>query len=281
MSSDKDIIGNGRSRGFDLSITKWGELMGKGWIRLHRKIQNHWLYQEKRKFSRFEAWIDLLLMVNHEDTKVVLGNEIIDVKRGQRITSIRQLCDRWGWSNTKVTKFLKLLEDDGMITVKNDTKKTLITIEKYDFYQSDENEKTTEKRRKNDRKTTQKHTNKNDKNEKNDIEREREREDETNPFRMFEENIRMLNAYERESLIAWCNDLGDELVMEAIKYSIQQGARTYKYLDYKLRRWVEKGVKDKNDAWVAEMELEEERKQKVVNLPNRKVGVGGIDWDNI
>ena len=255
--------------------------MGKGWIRLHRKIQNHWLYQEKRKFSRFEAWIDLLLMVNHEDTKVVLGNEIIDVKRGQRITSIRQLCDRWGWSNTKVTKFLKLLEDDGMITVKNDTKKTLITIEKYDFYQSDENEKTTQKRQKNDAKTTQKHTNKNDKNEKNDIEREREREDETNPFRMFEENIRMLSPIERESLIAWCNDLGDELVMEAIKYSIQQGARSYRYLDNKLRTWVRKGDKDKNDAWVAEMELEDERKRKVVNLPNRKVGVGGIDWDNI
>jgi len=97
----------------------------QGWIKLHRKVKVHWLYQEKRRFSRFEAWIDLLLMVNHEDAKVVLGNEIIDVKRGQRITSIRQLCERWGWSNTKVIQFLKLLQSDGMVTVKSDRKKHL------------------------------------------------------------------------------------------------------------------------------------------------------------
>jgi len=52
----------------------------RGWIKLHRKIQEHWLYQEKRKFSRFEAWIDLLMMMNHEDSKVILGNEIIERK---------------------------------------------------------------------------------------------------------------------------------------------------------------------------------------------------------
>lgn len=144
----------------------------QGWIKLHRKIQEHWLYQEKRKFSRFEAWIDLLMMVNHEDAKVVLGNELIEVKRGQRITSIRQLCDRWGWSNTKVTQFLKLLESDGMATVKSDSKKTVITIDNYDFYQGREDKKTTDKQQENDEEATQKHTNKNvknDKNEKNNI----------------------------------------------------------------------------------------------------------------
>lgn len=119
----------------------------QGWIKLHRKIQDHWIYQEKRKFSRFEAWIDLLMMVNHEDAKVILGNEIVEVKRGQRITSIRQLCDRWGWSNTKVTQFLKLLQSDGMATVKSDSKKTLITIENYDLYQGDDDKKTTQNRR--------------------------------------------------------------------------------------------------------------------------------------
>lgn len=143
---------------------------GKGWIKLHRKIQDHWIWQEKRKFSKAEAWIDLLMMVNHEDKKVPLGNELILVKRGQRITSIRQLCDRWGWSNTKVTQFLKMMQTDGMLTVKSDTKKTVIAIENYDVYQSRKDEKTTENSHEDDTKQTQKHTNKNDKNDKNEQE---------------------------------------------------------------------------------------------------------------
>lgn len=141
----------------------------RGWIKLHRKIQEHWLYQEKRKFSRFEAWIDLLMMMNHEDSKVILGNEIIEVKRGQRITSIRQLCERWRWSNTKVTQFLELLQNDGMAIIESDRKKTVITIVNYDFYQGTGDAKTTENRHENDTKQTQKHTNNNDKNDKYNI----------------------------------------------------------------------------------------------------------------
>lgn len=142
----------------------------QGWIKIHRDIKNHWLYQEKRQFSKLEAWIDLLMEVNHKDMKVILGSEIIEVKRGQKITSIRKLCDRWNWSNTKVKQFFQLLEADGMATIKSDTKKTLITVEKYDFYQCNNDKETTEKRHKSDTKATQKHTNKNDKELKNVIE---------------------------------------------------------------------------------------------------------------
>lgn len=142
----------------------------QGWIKLHRGIRTNWLYEEKRTFSKFEAWIDLLLEVNHKDSKVLLGNELIEVKRGQTVTSIRQLCERWGWSNTKVKQFFQLLQQDGMITVKSDSKKTVISIDKYDFYQCLEEEKTTQNTHNNDTKHLQKHTNKNEKNVKNEKE---------------------------------------------------------------------------------------------------------------
>jgi uncharacterized phage protein (TIGR02220 family) len=149
-----------------------------GWIKLHRKIMNHWLYGEKRPFTKLEAWIDLMLLVNHEDTKFLLGNELVQVKRGERITSVRFLCDRWNWSNTKVKNFLMLLESEGMITHKSDCKKTIISIDKYDIYQGGIDNSTTEERRETITKTTEeqritdalmtdKHTNKNEKNEKN------------------------------------------------------------------------------------------------------------------
>lgn len=115
----------------------------QGFIKLHRKIKDHWLYLEKRKFSRYEAWIDLLMMASHKENKFVHGNELLEVKRGQFITSIRKLGDRWCWSNTKVSSFLDLLKSDGMIDYKKDTKKTVVTIVNYGIYHGDEKEKKT------------------------------------------------------------------------------------------------------------------------------------------
>ncbi|WP_233510686.1 hypothetical protein [Staphylococcus pseudintermedius] len=155
-------------------VKKAGGIM-TGWISLHRSIEEHWTFKEKRKFSKFEAWIDILLMVNHKDKKIALGNELIVVKRGQKITSIRQLCERWHWSNNKVKNFLKMLEDDGMLNVKSDAKKTLLTVVKYDVYQSQNLEMRRESdanasqmHHESDAKATRMHTNNNDNNVNNE-----------------------------------------------------------------------------------------------------------------
>ena len=145
--------------------------MSKGWISIHRKMQDHWLWLDK-PFSRGQAWIDILMMVNHTDTKIVLGNDLIEVKRGSRITSIRKLCDRWQWSNTKVKNFLKLLEEDNMLVVISDTKKTTLTVVNYSDYQyqgdSESDTKATQERQTSDTKATRKHTNNNDNNDNNE-----------------------------------------------------------------------------------------------------------------
>jgi hypothetical protein len=146
---------------------KGGAKVQYGWIKLHRSITEHWLWEEK-PFSKGQAWIDLLLQANHQDKKAVIGNDIIEVKRGSFVTSIRKLSERWGWSNTKIKNFLNLLQNDGMISYFSDAKKTVITIENYSLYQDLNDAKTTEKRQTNDTETTQKHTNKNDKNDKNE-----------------------------------------------------------------------------------------------------------------
>lgn len=222
----------------------------QGWIKLHRKIQNHWLYQEKRKFSKFEAWIDLLMMVNHEDAKVVLGNEIIEVKRGQRITSIRQLCEKWGWSNTKVTQFLKLLQNDGMVAVKSDSKKTLITINNYEFYQGEDDRKTTENRQENDEKQTKKHTNKNDKNDKNDNVVVSKADGSKNPVQFYEKNFGALSPFQIEILWSWVDDFGDT---EIINYAISEVAKVnprspFKYLEGILKNWYRMKLFTVNDV---------------------------------
>lgn len=139
----------------------------EGWVKIYRSLSDHWLWEDK-PFSKGQAWIDLLLLVNHSEKKTMIDGRLETVSVGQTITSTRKLCDRWGWSNTKVRNFLKMLENESMIIVKSDSKKTVINIVNYSAYQDSDNKKATVKRQLSDSQATVKHTNKNEKNEKNE-----------------------------------------------------------------------------------------------------------------
>jgi hypothetical protein len=112
----------------------------QGFIKLHRKIQEHWIYQEKRKFSRYESWLDMLMMANHKGNKFLLGNELVEVEKGSFVTSELKLMDRWDWGKAKLRTFLEMLEKDEMIVKKSDRKKTTITICNYCLYHTYETE---------------------------------------------------------------------------------------------------------------------------------------------
>lgn len=142
-------------------------MSNEGWAKIYRSLSDHWLWEDK-PFSKGQAWIDLLLLVNHSEKKTMIDGRLETVSVGQTITSTRKLCDRWGWSNTKVRNFLKMLENESMIIVKSDSKKTVINIVNYSVYQDSDNKKETVKRQSSDSQTTVKHTNKNEKNEKNE-----------------------------------------------------------------------------------------------------------------
>ncbi len=142
-----------------------------GWIKLHRQIQGHWLWLSEKPFDKRSAWIDILLMVNHEDKTVLLGNDLVEVKRGECLTSEPKLAERWGWSRTKVRNFLNLLEKDGMIENKKEgRKRTRLKVLNYNIYQgSQDSEKTSKKQVKNSERTSGEqgeNINKNDKNDK-------------------------------------------------------------------------------------------------------------------
>jgi hypothetical protein len=120
-----------------------------GWIGLYRSILTHWIYPKDRIFTKYEAWIDLLLMVNFEEKKVFIGEDIFDCKRGEIITSQLKLMKRWKWSKSKLLKFFSVLENDKMCAIKSDNKKTAINICNYinyqDFKNISKNKKTTKK----------------------------------------------------------------------------------------------------------------------------------------
>ena len=106
----------------------------KGWIKLHRQLQDCPLWYCER-FSKGQAWVDLLLMANHSDKKIVFNGQMMVVKRGQYLTSMLKLAEKWQWDRKTVKSFLSLLSRDKMISVETDNHKTLITIENYSIFQ--------------------------------------------------------------------------------------------------------------------------------------------------
>jgi hypothetical protein len=135
-----------------------------GWIKLHRKIIEHWIWKDPEKLK---WWLDMLLSVNHAPTKVNVGMQLFDCDRGQSIMSLSNWAERWKVSRDTVRNFFTLLKNDGMIHTENLTKSTRITIYNYDSYQEDLHDGQTLTERKANASQTQSDTNKNEKNDKN------------------------------------------------------------------------------------------------------------------
>lgn len=108
-----------------------------GWIKLHRKIHESARYFSE-PFCRNMAWVDLLLLANHDDNFFRCHGIRVDVKRGQCGQSMPNLAKRWKWSKGKVKRFLDELVGDSQIVLQKTNVTTLITILNYESYQGDD-----------------------------------------------------------------------------------------------------------------------------------------------
>lgn len=143
--------------------------MNSGFIFLHRKILDWEWYGDEKVFRVF---LHLLLKANHREGKW----QGVVIKRGQLITSYshvsEQLSNRFSkTSPQQVRTTLYKLKSTGEITVKTTNKYSVITINNYDEYQSDnrrEVRQTTGKQQANNRQVT---TNNNENNKDNENKR--------------------------------------------------------------------------------------------------------------
>ena len=87
-----------------------------GFIKLHRQITENDLFKEPRKFSKFEAWLYILLEAKYqEETETHYGIEVV-IPAGSFATSCPQLAKAWGWDKKAVIKFLDYLTQESMIS---------------------------------------------------------------------------------------------------------------------------------------------------------------------
>jgi hypothetical protein len=139
----------------------------EGWIKIHRAIKKHWIYTDPEKLK---AWICILIEVNHESKKVLIGGKLFECNRGESLNSLDTWARLFGgvWNKSKVRRFFDLLKKDSMIELKNESKTTRLIVCKYDSYQSERHVDETQMTRTRHGSDTHATPNKNVKNVKND-----------------------------------------------------------------------------------------------------------------
>lgn len=246
-----------------------------GWISIDRSIQNHWLFKEKRTFSKFEAWIYLLMEANHSKAKVPIGNQIVTVERGQRLTSILTLSDLFNWSRFKVKTFLDLLESDGMLEVKTTSKYTLITIVNYDFYQSEQGRNqhqndikpTSKQHQSNINPTSKQHqtnTNNNDNKDNNEKNVNNEKK-KAAAFDFFQDNgFGFITPYNLDDLNYYLDSFendSDQIVTASLKIAKDRNKVTWGYAKSIFNTWLNANLKSIEQVRAFEKQQLESKKQ--------------------
>lgn len=112
-------------------------MINDGWIKTYRSIMDDELYFAE-KFTRLQAWLDLLLTAEYKPRTVVIRGIKVEIGRGQLATSIRELAIRWRWGVNKVQDFLKELEASKKIDTQKSNVVSIISICKYEVYQDSE-----------------------------------------------------------------------------------------------------------------------------------------------
>ena len=108
--------------------------MAYGYICVSRALADNSIWTMER-FTYGQAWVDLIMMANYADTKMILGGKVQTIKRGSFVTSKQKLAERWKWDRKTVDKYFKLLQSDGMLSVECTRNYTIVTLVNYGVYQ--------------------------------------------------------------------------------------------------------------------------------------------------
>ena len=116
----------------------------EGFVKINRSEFNDIFFNEKRKFTRFEAWIDLLQLASYKDGhSVMVNNKMFTLNKGEIIASFRFLEKRWNWSNNKIKNYFLLLEKATWMRREMRQGQTIVIICKTGYYGEAKKEKAT------------------------------------------------------------------------------------------------------------------------------------------
>ena len=105
-----------------------------GYVKISRAVFGHGMFK-KESYTEVQAWIWFICGASYKNDTIRVGHLIVDVKRGEYVASIRFLATKFGWTTSRVKRFLDRLVRGKMVTTKATQGITTITLLNYDEYQ--------------------------------------------------------------------------------------------------------------------------------------------------
>ncbi|MGY0691886.1 DnaD domain-containing protein [Virgibacillus sp. FSP13] len=75
-----------------------------------------------------------------------------------------------------------------------------------------------------------------------------------NPFDLYQNHFGTLHSSSRKAFMNWCDKLGDDMMIAAIKHAIKHGGRTFRYIEKILQQWTDANLHsvDEVETYVSE-----------------------------
>ena len=139
-----------------------------GWIKLHRKLIDSAIFDNPKLLK---VWVWCLCKASHKPVELMVGNQIVQLQEGQFVFGRQKAAVELNINDRTVYDYMKLLEKCKMVNIKANNKFSVVTIEKWAFYQGCEDDYQQQTSQQTNSKPTtdqqQTNTNKNVKNDKN------------------------------------------------------------------------------------------------------------------
>lgn len=210
-----------------------------GYIKLHRQLLN-WEWWDNANMTRI--WIYFLLKANYQDSTW----HGITIPRGSFITSLDAICKDTGLSVREIRTCLNRLKSTGELTIKTTNRYTMVTISKYDVYNSFEDKsdkqndtpqdnQETNKRQTRDKQTTTDNNNKEYKETKEEIIKEN-----TNVSKKKDFSLDKAREEFKSSIKPYVDKYGNEMCNDFFEYWTEP-TQNGKKMRYQLERTWEIG----------------------------------------
>jgi hypothetical protein len=113
----------------------------KSFVKLSRAVFDSKEWNEKREFSKFEAFLDLIQSAEYkkEGSVIPYNGSKIKIERGQLFATLSYLQNRWNWSSRgKVDKYLKSLKNRNTLETEKRQQGNILTLVNYEVYNGKE-----------------------------------------------------------------------------------------------------------------------------------------------
>ena len=247
----------------------------KGFISLHRKLKNNPVWSDP---NYLKLWIYCLFEASHSDREQLIGNEIVQLKRGQFMTGRNALSEEMNrgvkpkqrLSERTWFRYLDNLESWQMLSINKTNKYSVVTIDNYDTYQDvfnkvdqDSDQQLSNSCPTNDQQLST-NNNYNNSNNLNKLSSSTRDPNFAKVIQFYRSNLQVgVSPVPNNEvlLIDFFNEFGHEVLIAAMKVAAESEKKGVNFLGGVLRNWREAGVKTIDDARKYETEFREKQKR--------------------